>query len=392
MMDVDSLRADTPGCKTKIHFNNAGAALLPAPVIEAMASYAALEAVTGGYEAADMKEKEIEGFYGSMGKLLNCSPTNIAFASSATNAFARALSSIPFKCGDSILIANEDYISNQLAFLSLKKRFGIELLRAASCAEGGVAVDEMEKLMDRHHPRLVSLSHIPTNSGLIQPVEEVGTLCRNRNIPYLVDACQSAGQLPLDVKKIQCDFLTGTFRKFLRGPRGAGFLFVSDAVLNQSLEPLFIDMRGAEWTEKDSYELRSDARRFEDWELPVALVLGSKVAANYAVMVGPENIQQRNSHLCKQVGETINQLGLTTLDRGRKLSSIITVKLPGKEGRSVLQFLRDKDINTSISNRSSAVIDFDNKAVSWALRISPHYYNTEHEIGLLQQALQEFLN
>ncbi len=392
MLDIDECREETPGCRSKIHFNNAGASLMPASVLGAMTDYLDLEAIMGGYETADLKAEDIEGFYDSLAKLLSCLPPNIAFMSSATSAFAKALSCIPFTRGDSILIAREDYISNQLAFLSIQKRFGIVLLRAESLPEGGVDVDDMKRLMDRHHPKLVSLTHIPTNSGLIQPVEAVGALCRERNIPYLVDACQSAGQLPLDVSKINCDFLSGTFRKFLRGPRGAGFLYVSDTILQKSWEPLFIDMRGGDWTEKDAYTLRPDARRFEEWELPYALVMGSKAAVDYALKTDLQEISDRNSQLCSLVRKKLEAIGLTPLDQGQKLGSIITVKIPDQESATVLQMLRKKSINTSISTRGYALIDFDAKGVNWALRISPHYYNTENEVDKLQQALVEIMN
>ncbi len=388
---VDQLRDETPGCKTKAHFNNAGASLMPQPVIDAQKNYLDREAVTGGYEAADEQAGEISGFYGSMGRLLGCRAENIAYTSSATNSFARALSSIPFKSGDIILLANEDYISNQLAFLSLQKRLGIRLIRAESLTEGGVDVDSMKQLMDKHKPRLVSLSHVPTNSGLLQPVEEVGMLCKERGILYLVDGCQSVGQMPVDMKAMHCDFFTGTFRKFLRGPRGTGFLFVSDNVLQLNLWPLFIDMRGADWTSADVFELRKDARRFEDWEFNYAQVLGCRAAAEYALNVGLSEIQERNTSLCGVVRAGLTQLGLRTLDLGKKLSSIITVEIPGREPALVLQTLREKNINISISSRSSAIIDYDAKRVTWAVRISPHYYNTEEEIETLLRALQKII-
>lgn len=363
---------------------------MPLPVLKVMQEYLALESVTGGYETADQKSDAIAGFYQNMGRLLNADARNIAFTSSATNSYARALSSIPFENGDSILIANEDYISNQIAFLSLQKRLGIKLLRAESAPDGGVDVEDMRKLMDHHKPRLVSLSHIPTNSGLIQPAEEVGKLCRERGILFMLDACQSAGQIPLDVTRLQCDFLTGTFRKFMRGPRGSGFLFISEAVLNSGLYPLFIDMRGADWVEKDHFKLRSDARRFEDWELPYELVLGSSASAEYALGIGLDKIKERNEFLCSLVRKRVQAIGLSILDKGKNLGSIITIKVPGKESAAVLQTLRDRNINTSIAGRGSAVIDFDAKGVTWALRISPHYYNTEEEIEILVKALTEF--
>ncbi len=390
-MNTDTLRQQTPGCKTKIHFNNAGASLMPQSVIDAMVGHIQLEATVGGYEAADLKAKEIAGFYDSAAQLLNGKSTNIAFTSSATNSFARALSCISFIEGDSILLANEDYISNQIAFLSLQKKFKLKILRAASLPTGGVDVTDMNRLMDIHHPKLVSLTHVPSNTGLIQPVEEVGKLCEERNILYLVDACQSAGQIPIDVQKIRCDFLSATMRKFLRGPRGAGFLYVSDKIINQKLEPLFIDMRGADWITTDEYTPRMDARRFEDWEFPYALVLGSKAALDLANTVGIENIKSRNARLCKQVRNGIAKIkGLRLLDIGAEQSSIITVEIPAQKAQDVLQDLRKENINTSVGHKHFALIDFKAKNVDWALRISPHYYNTEEEVEILIHALRKY--
>lgn len=389
MLDINSLREDTPGCQTKIHFNNAGASLMPVPVLKSMKDYLDHEAAVGGYEAADSKKDNIQKFYKSTARLINAAERNIAFTSSATNSFARALSCVPFEKGDSILIANEDYISNQLAFLSIQKRFGIQLIRAASDARGGVDINDMKRLMEKHRPRLVSLTHIPTNSGLVQPVEKVGELCREQNILYLVDACQSVGQWSVDVKNIQCDFLSATFRKFLRGPRGAGFLYVSDRVIDQGLEPLFIDMRGATWTSPNQYQPRADALRFEDWEIPYALLVGSQVAIDYALNLGIENIQIRNKLLCDQLRKQLIYSNFEVLDQGEQLSSIITVRIPGEDGTVVMNQLRKININTSISYRDYAIIDFEKKGVDWALRISPHYYNTPSEIDILMKALKK---
>jgi len=390
-MNIDILRKQTPGCKGKIHFNNAGASLMPQPVIDSMVEHIQLEATIGGYESADLKAKEIAGFYDSAGQLLNCSAKNIAFTSSATNSFSRALSCIPFLEGDSILLANEDYISNQIAFLSFQKKFNLKILRARSLQSGGVDVEYMKLLMDLHHPKLVSLTHVPSNSGLIQPVEEVGKLCEERNIYYLVDACQSVGQMPVDVQKIRCDFLSATMRKFLRGPRGAGFLYVSDKVINKKLEPLFIDMRGADWISTNDYLPRMDARRFEEWELPYALLLGSKAAIDYANAIGLEKIKERNAYLCDRVRKGISEIrGLRLLDIGANQSSIITVEISGQKAQEVLQALRSENINTSIGHRSFALIDFEVKNVEWALRISPHYYNKEDEVDTVIQALKKY--
>ena len=391
-MNIDLLREETPGCQHCLHFNNAGASLPPVQVTRAMQDYLNQESLTGGYEMAEARADEIARFYDQAAKLIGAKPRHIAFTSSATNAFARALSCIPFVAGDTILIANEDYVSNQLAFLSLQKRFRIQMIRAKSWPQGGVDIDDLKNLMDRHKPRLVSLSHVPTNTGLVQPVEAVGALCRERDILYLVDACQSVGQLPVDINTIQCDFLSATLRKFLRGPRGAGFLFVSDRVLKAPYEPLFIDMRGADWVAADDYKARPDARRFEDWELPYALVTGAAEAIAYALSVGVEEIATRNRLLCQNVLDGIEAIGLRTLDVGAKQSSIITVDMKGRSPEETTGFLKKHKINTSVSLRHYAQVDFTTKGVEWALRISPHYYNTKREIGILVDTLKDLVN
>lgn len=389
MIDVELVRKETPGVEKKIHFNNAGASLPPKCVTDAMLEYLQAEAVTGGYESAEARTESIQGFYKNTAKLLNVDSANVAFTSSATAAFASALSSIPFERGDKVVIANEDYISNQLAFLSLQKRLGIEIVRANSLTSGGVDLNHMEQLMDSLNPRLVSVSHVPTNTGLIQPVEEIGKLCKKKNILYLLDACQSVGQIPVDASKIGCDFLSATMRKFLRGPRGAGFLYVSDRVLQEKLTPLFVDMRGADWTGPDTYNVRMDAKRFEEWELPYALVMGSKAAVEYSLQIGVDSICDRNQDLCGLLKKKLNSIELRTLDLGTNLSSIITVEMPGKQPQEVIDYLRLLNINTSSSHLSYAQIDFSRKKVKWALRISPHYYNTEDEIDSLIQGLED---
>ncbi len=384
------LREETPGCGRVVHLNNAGAALMPSCVLDAVKSHLDLEMAIGGYEAADAMGEAVDGVYASLARLLGCRPENIALTENSTASYLQALSAIPFESGDRILTSRDDYVSNQIMFLSLAKRLGIEVVRAPDLPQGGIDVDAVEKLIAVKRPRLVALSHVPTNSGLVQPVREVGGLCRRTETLYLVDACQSAGQLPLDVSQIGCDFLSGTSRKYLRGPRGAGFLFVSDRALQAGMEPLFLDMRGADWVGASEYRVRGDAKRYENWEFAYSLVLGLGAAACYAMDVGIERIAARVRALAQRTREVLGRIpNVRVLDRGEDLCGIVSLEIDGLAPEALHADLKKQGINTALSYRRYAVINFAAQNSDWALRVSPHYYNTDEEIDALSSALAQ---
>ncbi|MGC5012243.1 aminotransferase class V-fold PLP-dependent enzyme [Streptosporangium sp. DT93] len=388
--DLATLRADTPGCERVVHFNNAGCGLLATPVLTAMTDHLNLEARIGGYEASAARETEVRAFYTEIAALINCGPGNVAFAGSATHAFATALSAIPFQAGDVILTTRNDFVSNQIAFLSLRKRFGVEIVHAPDAPEGGVDVAAMAALMRERRPRLVTATHIPTNSGLVQPVAEIGRHCRELDLLYLVDACQSVGQYPVDVAEIGCDLLTATCRKFLRGPRGSGFLYVSDRVLRAGYEPLFIDMHGARWVGPDRYRAVESAARFEEWEFPYATVLGCAAAARYARRVGLDAIASRSPALGARLRDGLGALpGVRTLDRGPRLGAIVTFSVEGWEPGPFKAAMDARGVNSALSFREFARFDFGDKDVDWCLRLSPHYYNTEEEVDRVVAAVAD---
>jgi selenocysteine lyase/cysteine desulfurase len=381
-------RLDTLGVDDHVHLNNAGASLMPACVLRAITDHVELESRVGGYEAAAIREPSISEAYGAVATLLNAKPRNIAFTQSATTAYAQALSAIPFDRGDTLLTTRHDYVSNQLQFLSLRRRFGIELIRAPDSRAGGVDVDVLAQLIHRHRPKLVSVTHVPTNSGLVQDVAAIGAACREARALYLVDCSQSAGQIPLDVSLIGCDFLAVTFRKFMRGPRGVGCLFVSDSALERGLAPLFIDIRGAEWLDADSYRPAETAIRFETFESSPALVQGAGAAARYALQVGLPVISARVLALATRLRAALANLpGNRSLDHGSHLSGIVSLAFHGVDHRAVVERMRQRGIAVGVQLRRVAVIDYDGKGVTSSIRISPHYYNSEDEIDLAAQVL-----
>ena len=365
---------------------------MPAPVVQTIQDHILLESRIGGYEAADARRDAMAAAYQSVADLIGTRPRNIAFTENATASFSLALSSLPFARGDVILTTRNDYASSQIQLLSLQARLGVRIIRAPDRSAGGVDVQAMAELIQRHRVRLVCVTHIPTNSGLVQDVQAIGSVCRDAEVTYLVDACQSIGQLPLNVAELGCDFLSASARKYLRGPRGVGFLYVSDRVLDQGLAPLFIDMRGADWIGEDRYRAVADARRFENWEFAWALVLATGEAARYAMAVGMEAISQRVTNLGQRVREQLASIDqVRVLDRGSQLCSIVSATIEGSDPGELVTALRSRGINTSAQTREYALLDYDDKRVTGALRISPHYYNTEEEIDQAVSAIRELL-
>ncbi|WP_390453621.1 aminotransferase class V-fold PLP-dependent enzyme [Chryseobacterium sp. Alg-005] len=379
-MNIDLIRKETAGCSDKLFLNSAGGSLMPEIVVNAMIDYIKQEEQFGAYEVMSRNLEAVNQFYEETARLLNGKPSNIAFTTSATDAYAKALSSIPFQERDCIITTVDDYISNQIAFISLQKRLNIEVIRMKNLLDHEIDLEDLEVLVKKHHPKLIAVTHIPTNSGLIQNVEGVGAICTKYDILYLVDACQSVGQLKIDVQKIGCDFLTATGRKFLRGPRGTGFLYVSDKALNRNLAPLFLDMRGAGWTEFDDYEIFQTARRFEHWEISYSSLRGLTEAVKYANTIGTDCIENYNKKLAQTLRSGLQSTGYKVLDEGKWLGSIITFCDKNNQIESIQNMLTENKIYYSISNKSSALIDFTHKNVTAAIRLSPHYFNTMEEI------------
>jgi selenocysteine lyase/cysteine desulfurase len=330
--------------------------------------------------------------YEGVARLLGARARNIALVQNSTIAFAQAISAFDFGPGDVLLTSRADYASNQIMYLSLARRRGVEIVRAPDAPEGGVDADEVRRLVSRRRPALVALTWVPTNSGLVQPVEAVGRICQEAGVPYLVDACQAVGQMPIDVQRVGCDYLAATSRKFLRGPRGVGFLYVSDQRLEAGAHPLLVDMHGATWVEADAFDLTPDARRFESWEFAPALVLGLGAAAAYALDVGLATARDRARQLAAYARTRLATVpGVRVLDRGPELCAIVTAALAGRDAKEIKLALRARGINTSSPEREDAVIDMDEKQASSALRISPHYYNTKEEIDVAIEALSDLL-
>jgi len=387
-MDIQKLRQDTPGTANMIHLNNAGASLMPEPVFKSLTNYLSSELHTGGYETADKYSKELEDFYKHTATLINAESNEIAFMENATYAWDMAFYSIPFNEGDRILTSKIEYASNFIAYLQMKKGKKIQISVVESLSTGEVDPDALEKELRKGNVKLVSITHIPTNGGIVNPAEDIGFLANKYGVMYLLDACQSAGQYPLDVKKINCSFLSATGRKYLRGPRGTGFLYVNNDLIGE-LEPASLDLHSATWTTPDSFEIRKDARRFEKWETNFAGKFALSVAIQYLLDLGVENVWQRVQLLANYLRDSLSNIpGIEVLDLGSVRSGIVSLRSAKMAPATLKQFLKEKGINTSVLVANTTLLDMEERSIDSAIRASVHYYNTEEELDRLVDILR----
>lgn len=387
-IDVARARAETPGTAHVLHFNNAGMALTPAPVLDAVKEHLDLEGRIGGYEAADRADPAVERVYDAVAALIGAQRDEIAIVENATRAWDMAFYGIGFQAGDRILTAVSEYASNYIAFLQVARHSGAVVEVVPNDASGQLDVTQLERMIDGR-VRLIAVTHVPTNGGLVNPAEAIGRVARAHGIPYLLDACQSVGHLPVDVGRIGCDMLSATGRKYLRGPRGTGFLYVHRNFLDR-LEPPFLDLHAAKWVAMDRYEIRPDARRFENWEGNVAAKIGLGVAVDYALSWGMDAIWARIGSLAARLRAQLGELpGVELRDLGATRCGIVTFTKRDVEPAAIRRALAARRINVTTSSRLSTLIDMTGRRLDIVVRASVHYYNSEDEIDRFVRAVAE---
>ena len=389
-LDLERARRETPGCATVLHFNNAGAALMPQPVLDALQRHLQLEATIGGYEAAEREHAAVEHVYDALARLIGGHRDEIAVIENATRAWDMAFYSLRFGAGDRILTATTEYASNYIAYLQVAARTGAMVEVIPDDERGQVSVEALGRMLDAR-VKLIAITHVPTNGGLVNPAAAVGRVAREAGVPYLLDACQSVGQMPVDVAELGCDMLSATGRKYLRGPRATGFLWVRRAFLEQ-MEPPFLDLHAATWVARDRYELRPDARRFENWETYYAGKIALGVAVDYALAWGLPAIRERVYMLAGQLRERLAaRPGVTLRDKGAERCGIVTFTVEGCAAALIKQVLRSEAINVSVSSYTGTRLDMEDRKLPGVVRASLHYYNSEEEIERFCAALEPLL-
>jgi selenocysteine lyase/cysteine desulfurase len=378
-MDLDALRAITPGCASRLHLNNAGAALLTRPTLDAMTGHLRLEAELGGYEAAAAAQEAIDATYHGLAELLGGRPEEVALFDNATHAWQAAFYSIPLGPGDRILTGRAEYGSNVLAYLQVARRTGAEVVVVPNDEHGQLDTAALAGMIDER-TRLIGVTHVPTCGGLVNPAAEIGRIARQAGVLYLLNATQSVGQLPVDAREIGCDLLAGTGRKFLRGPRGTGFLWVRAESLER-LDPYVAEIRSATWDGRRGFSWVEGARRFETWENSYVNVVGLGAAVRQALDLGLDAIAERATALGGRLRQRLDALpGVSTHDLGRVRCAIVTARVDGRPAAEVAAALAGARINVTTTVPEDTQFDTEDRGVHPLVRLSPHYYNSDEEL------------
>ena len=389
-MDIEKIRKETPGLAHGIHLMACGSALAPQPVVDAVMAYLDLEAKIGGYEAHAQESAMLDGAYQSVARLIGAKPREIAIMENATAAWCQAFYALPLKAGDRIITCQAEYAANCVAYLHRQKKDGIEIDIVPNDETGALDLVALEKMICEK-TKLITITWVPTNGGLANPAAAVGAIAKNHGVPYLLDACQAVGQMPVNVEALNCDFLSATGRKFLRGPRGTGFLYIREKWL-ESLEPAALDHFSAPLVDSSQYAVRDDARRFETWENSYALRAGLKVACDYAMDIGLEAIQQRAWGLAGSLREKLALLpGCRIMDLGTEKCAIVSFTIDGLEPQHAVESLKTHGIAIGMTRPGSSLLDAERRNLPVMLRISPHYYNDEADLDACIQALKDLL-
>ena len=388
--DIDKARRDTRAAEEIIHFNNAGSSLMPIPVADALHAYLHKEERIGGYETAAAESNALNNFYVATARLFNCAEDEIAFIENATRAWDMVFYSFRFEPGDKILTSISEYGSNVIAMIQQANRYGAEVVFVPDDTSGQLDVVALENLID-DKVKLIAISHIPTGGGLVNPAIAVGKIAKGAGIPYLLDSCQGVGQLPLDVQLIGCDMLSGTGRKYLRGPRGTGLLYVKREFA-RTLEPVMLDQHAATLVSAVEYKVLEDARKFENWEQNFAGKAALGIAIDYALDWGLEAIQTRIYALSSDLRSKLMAIdGVTVADEGAEKCGLVTFYARQVDAENLKADFAVQRINVSVSDGSGSFVSFEKRNLKALVRASLHYFNTVEEIDQFIDGLKRIL-
>ena len=386
MLDHDRIRRDTPGSSGRVFLDSAGSSLPPTVVVDTAVAHLRREAEIGGYSAAAERATELAAVKTSIGTLIGARASSIALSDSATRAWTDFFYSVPLAPGDRILLCEAEYASNAISALHRAEVTGATVEVIASDESGQIDVRALEAMLD-DRVKLISVVHAPTNGGLVNPARAIADLAHRHGALVLLDACQSIGQLRVDVEELGVDALSATGRKWLRGPRGTGFLYVRPG-LASTLHPPALDLHSAQWIDAQRYRMADDATRFEFWECDVAARLALGAAVDYLLELGIDQVEQAVVERAEYLRTGLRKIpGVTVRDLGDRKSGIVSFTVDGEEPEAVRDRLGEQGVSVRVSYRSSTRLDMTDRGLDSVVRASAHYFVTFAELDTMLAAL-----
>ncbi|MGW0519403.1 aminotransferase class V-fold PLP-dependent enzyme [Crossiella sp. NPDC003009] len=390
MIDLDRVRADTPGCQEQVFLDSAGSSLPPEPVLAEVIGHLRREAEVGGYRAEAERAEDLAAGYQVAADFFGCAPTDVAFTDSATRSWLLGMSAVPLAAGDRILVSQVEYGSNAIALMQRAQEFGATVELVPSAEDGSISVPALTAMLDER-VKLVSVVHMPTNGGLVNPAKEIIDAAHQVGAIALLDACQTAGQRRVRLDELGADLISVTGRKWLRGPRGTGLLVVNPAAAPR-LRPPLVDQHSADWSALGEWTLRQDARVHELWESSIADRLGLIAALRYADELGIDDIQAAVVQRAAFLRAELSALpGVTVHDLGTERGGIVTFTVAGVDGEEVKKALVAKDITLSVGGTTGALLDMTARGLAQVVRASPHYFVSQEQLVRFVAAVAEIV-
>lgn len=388
-IDVASERARTLGTSTRRYFNAAGAGLMSDGVMSAIVGHLRTEQEIGSYEAANLVAPRIEQAYEDAAELLRCDADEIAFHDAATTGLRVVFDALRLGAGDTVVAPRSSYVSQALRLLSMQRHDGVTLKIIENAPDGRMDLAELEDVLAGTPNAVISAVHVPTSSGLVEPVAEIGVLARRYGARYVLDATQSVGQIDIDVRQIGCDVLVATGRKFLRGPRGTAFTFVRRGFLD-GIAPWAPDVRASVWNDSSAWTTTPGARCLETWEAAIAGRVGLGVALREALDRGMSATESHIGLAAARLRERLGAIeGVTIADPPAATAGIVTFVVAGLASRDVSAELRARAIDTIAIPASHAQWDLGERGLDAVVRASAHVYNDESDFDILVAAVAE---
>ena len=361
----ETYRREFPVTGNYIYLDHAGVAPISLRVKTAIETFLAESAEGGSFHYPVWAERIVE-IRRACAQLINAGPDEIAFVKSTSHGLSIVAQGLDWRPGDNVLIYEKEFPSNIYPWLNLRSK-GVEV-RTIPSRDGRILFEDISRLINSR-TRLLAISSVQFSNGFRIDLEKVGSLCRDKQVLLCVDAIQSLGMVPMDVKAFHIDFLSADAHKWLLGPEGIGIFYCSNGLAERLSPPLigWKSVRNELAFDRPDFLLKTNCLRFEEGSMNLLGIFGLGAALDLLFEVGIEQIEQRVLDLGDLILREAEKRGYRALTPGARHERGGNITVSGDfDPARVRDALREKRIMVN--------------ARGGGIRVSPHFYNTEEEI------------